>query len=231
MSFIFRNFAAQKNYHKMKKTLLFLSLVIICMACNSDKAKIEKYLNNNYSDREIEVVGEITIDSAFCPLSKIDEAALQIMGYKAQLQELLVDRTYSAIALANSLKVKFTDNNEFVNMAYPKGANNRLAYMVKCNEGGRERVITFFKSTSDDFIESSSLDVDEAVDSLLVSYNMLMDGVRIITQEGGNSNAESKESAKAEEKKAEKKDAEEQKSEKRDDDEKASDKEEKAAEE
>ena len=216
----------------MKKTLMFLSLVIVCMACNSDKDKIEKYLNNNYSDREIEVVGDITVDSAFCPLSKIEEAALEIMGYKAKLQDLLVDRTDSAIALANSLKVKFADNNEFINMAYPKGSNNRLAYMVKCNEAGRERIITFFKSTSEDFIESSSLDVDEAVDSLLVSYNMLMDGVRIITQDSGNSNNEAKEKPKAEDKKdAEDKKAEEEKSERKADDEKNADNEEKAADE
>lgn len=181
--------------------MMLLSLVA-CMACNSDKAKIETYLENNYSDREIEVVGDIAVDSAFCPLSKIDEAAIEIMGYKAQLQELLVLNPDSAYVVAANLQNKFADNKVFVNMAYPKGNKNRLAYMVKCNQGGKERVITFFKSESDDFVESSSLDVDDAVDSLLVSYNMLMDGVRIINQDKSNSNSkpEAKEKAKDEEK-------------------------------
>ena len=55
--------------------------------------------------------------------------------------------------------------------------------MVKCNEEGKGRVITFFKGKDDENIEFSSLDVDELVDSLIVSFDMLKDGIKIIVSD------------------------------------------------
>ncbi|MBR6264243.1 MAG: hypothetical protein IKR05_13645 [Prevotella sp.] len=144
---------------------------------------IEKYLQNNYPDREIELVGDINVDSAFCPRTQLEDAALEIDNYKIQLDRLLAQNPDSALRLAKDLQKKFADNSAFINLAYPKGKNNAKALMVKCNEEGKGRVITFFKGKDDENIEFSSLDVDELVDSLIVSFDMLKDGIKIIVSD------------------------------------------------
>ena len=55
--------------------------------------------------------------------------------------------------------------------------------MVKCNEEGKDRVVTFFKDKKNEDIEFSSLDADEMVDSLIVSFDMLKDGIKIIVSD------------------------------------------------
>ena len=122
----------------MKKFFGFLMLSLVLISCNAEKKQISEYLENNYSDREIEVVGDIVADSAF--------------------------------KMARTLKAKYAGKNWFASIAYPKGKNNRMALMAKCKDDGQERVITFFKNTSHDVIEFSSLDVDEVIDSLLEDY-------------------------------------------------------------
>ena len=167
----------------MKKSFLFFCVVILLTACDSDKSLIEKYLQNNYPDREIELVGDISVDSAFCPRAQLEDAALEIDNYKIQLDRLLAQDPDSALRLARDLQKKFSDNSAFINLAYPKGKNNAMALMVKCNEEGKGRVVTFFKDKKDEDIEFSSLDVDEMVDSLIVSFDMLKDGIRIIVSD------------------------------------------------
>ena len=167
----------------MKKLLGFLILAFVLVSCNSDKRQISSYLDNNYSDREIEVVGDIVADSTFCPLDKLDNTSLEITGHKDMLMHLLEVDPDSAFSLARNLKAKYAGKNGFAAIAYPKGANNRMALMAKCKENGQERVITFFKSLHEDAIEYCSLDVDDAVDSLLVNYSMLMDGIEVILQD------------------------------------------------
>ncbi len=167
----------------MKKSFLFFCVAIILTACDSDKSLIEKYLQNNYPDREIELVGDINVDSAFCPRTQLEDAALEIDNYKIQLDRLLAQNPDSALRLAKDLQKKFADNSAFINLAYPKGKNNAKALMVKCNEEGKGRVITFFKGKDDEDIEFSSLDVDELVDSLIVSFDMLKDGIKIIVSD------------------------------------------------
>lgn len=167
----------------MKKSFLFFCVAIILTACDSDKSLIEKYLQNNYPDREIELVGDINVDSAFCPRTQLEDAALEIDNYKIQLDRLLAQNPDSALRLAKDLQKKFADNSAFINLAYPKGKNNAKALMVKCNEEGKGRVITFFKGKDDENIEFSSLDVDELVDSLIVSFDMLKDGIKIIVSD------------------------------------------------
>lgn len=163
----------------MRKVLLLLAVVALT-ACSSDKKKIEAYIDNNFFDREVEVTGEISIDSVFCPMSMLEKNAIQLMGYRGNLLKLLDENPDSAYALAQALQTQLGDNKAFANMAYPNGKNNRMAYMAKCTVDGKERVVTFYKQLEGDKIEMSSFDVDEAIDSLMVGYNHLLDGIRVI---------------------------------------------------
>jgi hypothetical protein len=167
----------------MRKSFLFLCLGFILIACNSDKGLVKKYLQNNYPDKEIEIVGDITVDSAFCPRVQLEEVGLEIDSYKAQLDRLLAQNPDSALILAKVLQNRFFDKDAFIKLAYPKGKKNCMAYMVKCKEDGKKRIITFFKSNTDDSIEFSSLDVDDVVDNLLESFEMLKDGISIIVND------------------------------------------------
>lgn len=163
----------------MRKILLLLAVAALT-ACNSDKKKIEAYIDNNFFDREVAVTGNVTIDSAYCPMSQLEQNAIQLMGYRGNLLKLLDENPDSAYALAKMLKVQLGDNKAFANLAYPNGKNNRLAYMAKCTVDGKERMVIFYKQVEEDKIELSSFDVDEAIDSLMVGYNHLMDGIRVI---------------------------------------------------
>ena len=163
----------------MRKILLLLAVAALT-ACNSDKKKIEAYIDNNFFDREVAVTGNVTIDSAYCPMSQLEQNAIQLMGYRGNLLKLLDENPDSAYALAKMLKVQLGDNKAFANLAYPNGKNNRLAYIAKCTVDGKERMVIFYKQVEEDKIELSSFDVDEAIDSLMVGYNHLMDGIRVI---------------------------------------------------
>ncbi len=174
----------------MKKFFGFLMLSLVLISCNAEKKQISEYLENNYSDREIEVVGDIVADSAFCPLDNLDNTSIEIAGCKAMLIHLLDADPDSAFKMARTLKAKYAGKNGFASIAYPKGKNNRMALMAKCKDDGQERVITFFKNTSHDVIEFSSLDVDEVIDSLLVNYTELMDGIEVILQDKAASRTE-----------------------------------------
>ena len=174
----------------MKNYLGFLILAIGMISCNAEKKQISEYLDHNYSDREIEVVGEIIEDSTFCPLDMLDKSSIEITGYKAMLMHLLEADPDSAFKMARNLKAKYAGKDGFANLAYPKGENNRMALMAKCKENGQERVITFFKDKNNDRIDLSSLDVDEVVDSLLVNYTKLMDGIDVILQDRSASQTE-----------------------------------------
>ena len=166
----------------MRKLFLLLAVVLMT-ACNSDKKKIESYIDNNFFDREVKITGEVTIDSAFCPMSQLDQNAIQLMGHRGNLLKLLDENPDSAYALAQALRVQLGDNKAFANLAYPSGKNNRLAYMAKCTVDGKERMVIFYKQLEGDKIELSSIDVDEAIDSLMVGYNHLMDGIRVIIED------------------------------------------------
>ncbi len=167
----------------MKKSLLFLFGFLVLVSCNSDKSQIENYLQNNYPDREIEIVGDVSSDSAFCPKTHLEEVGLELDNYKLQLDRLLAINPDSALKLARVLQNRFTSKDAFINLAYPKGKNNSKALIVKCNEDGKNRMITFYKDKTDEFIDFSSLDADEMVDSLLVSFEMLIDGINIIVND------------------------------------------------
>ena len=167
-----------------RKSLLLLVMMVF-VACSSDKAKIEKYLEGNFSDREIAISGDISLDSAFCPQNELDNAALELMGYRTQLLMLLDQNPDSAYSLAKALQLRFADGKAFTNLAYPTGKNNRLAYMAKCTQDGKERLIAFFKHPTEDRIELSSLDIDDSIDSLMVGYNQLLNGIKVILDDRG----------------------------------------------
>jgi hypothetical protein len=164
----------------MMRKLLLLLAVVALTACNSDKKKVEAFIDNNFFDREVTVTGDVTIDSAYCPMSQLEQNSIQLMGHRGNLLKLLDENPDSAYALAKALKVQLGDNKAFANLAYPNGKNNRLAYMAKCAVDGKERMVIFYKQVEGDKIELSSFDVDEAIDSLMVGYNHLMDGIRVI---------------------------------------------------
>ena len=165
---------------KLMRTMALLMAVVALSACNGDKKKVKAYIDNNIFDKEVTVAGDITVDSAYCPMSQLDQNSIQLMGYRGMLLQLLDENPDSAYALAKTLRVQLGDSKAFANLAYPNGKNNRLAYMAKCTVDGKERMVTFYKQVEGDKIELSSLDVDEAVDSLMVGYNHLMDGIRVI---------------------------------------------------
>ena len=54
--------------------------------------------------------------------------------------------------------------------------------MVKCNVDGKERMVSFFKGVNDENIEMTSLDLDDTVDSLMVSYGQLINGIKVILE-------------------------------------------------
>ena len=165
---------------EMKNIVWLICGALVLMACSSEKQDIETYLENNYSDREISLVGDISADSAYCPLAELENAATQILNYRMQLLNLLEVNPDSAFKMARELNTRLSAKDAFANMAYPKGKNNRIAYQVKCQQGGKVEYITFFKHETDDFVELSSLDIDDAIDSLMVGYNQLMNGIGVI---------------------------------------------------
>ena len=167
---------------EMKHILWLICGVLTLMACSSEKKNINTYLENNYSDREISLVGDISSDSAFCPLAELENAATQIMNYRLQLLNLLEVNPDSAFKMARALNERMSAKDAFANMAYPKGKNNRVAYQVKCQQGNKVEYITFYKHATEDFVELSSLDIDDTIDSLMVSYNQLMNGISVILQ-------------------------------------------------
>lgn len=164
---------------KIRQIILLCSLVALC-ACNADKKRIQTYIDNYHPDSGIEMDGEINVDSAFCPLAALDSASLMLMSHRMTLLNLLDVNPDSAFALARQLNQKYSGNDAFANIAYPKGPDNRLSYQVKCLVDGRERYVVFFKNPNDDSIENSSIEVDEAIDSLMSSFTMLRNGLDII---------------------------------------------------
>ena len=142
---------------KIRQIILLCTLVALC-ACNSDKKRIQTYIDNFHPDSEIELDGDVVVDSTFCPLAALDSASLVLLSHRMNLLSLL-------------------------NIAYPKGPNNCLSYQVKCVVDGRERYVVFFKNANEDVIESSSIEVDEAVDSLMSSFTMLRNGLQIILKD------------------------------------------------
>ena len=159
---------------KIRQIILLCTLVALC-ACNSDKKRIQTYIDNFHPDSEIELDGDVVVDSTFCPLAALDSASLVLLSHRMNLLSLLDVNPDSAFALARQLNQKYNDSS-FANIAYPKGPNNCLSYQVKCVVDGRERYVVFFKNANEDVIESSSIEVDEAVDSLMSSFTMLRNG-------------------------------------------------------
>lgn len=172
---------------------MLMALVVFAgTACNDDKKQINEYLDKNYSDREVKVVGKVVPDSAFCPLSKLESTKLEVMGFRAQLMMLLDQDPDSAYRLAKSIKQKYADENTFANLAYPNGKNNRIAFRVRCDENGEEHYITFYKNIKDETIQYSSFDVEDVVDSLSLYYGLLMNGVNeIIKDNNGDTDTDS----------------------------------------
>ena len=156
---------------KIRQIILLCTLAALC-ACNSDKKRIQTYIDNFHPDSEIELDGDVVVDSTFCPLAALDSASLVLLSHRMNLLSLLDVNPDSAFALARQLNQKYNDSS-FANIAYPKGPNNCLSYQVKCVVDGRERYVVFFKNANEDVIESSSIEVDEAVDSLMSSFTML----------------------------------------------------------
>ncbi len=166
---------------KIRQIILLCTLVALC-ACNSDKKRIQTYIDNFHPDSEIELDGDVVVDSTFCPLAALDSASLVLLSHRMNLLSLLDVNPDSAFALARQLNQKYNDSS-FANIAYPKGPNNCLSYQVKCVVDGRERYVVFFKNAKEDVIESSSIEVDEAVDSLMSSFTMLRNGLQIILKD------------------------------------------------
>ena len=150
---------------KIRQIILLCTLVALC-ACSSDKKRIQTYIDNFHPDSEIEIDGDVVVDSAFCPLAALDSASLVLLSHRMNLLGLLDVNPDSAFALARQLNQKYTDSS-FANIAYPKGPHNCLSYQVKCVVDGRERYVVFFKKPDEDVIEASSIEVDEAIDSLM----------------------------------------------------------------
>lgn len=174
---------------KIRQIILLCTLVALC-ACSSDKKRIQTYIDNFHPDSEIEIDGDVVVDSAFCPLAALDSASLVLLSHRMNLLGLLDVNPDSAFALARQLNQKYTDSS-FANIAYPKGPHNCLSYQVKCVVDGRERYVVFFKKPDEDVIEASSIEVDEAIDSLMSSFTMLRNGLEIILNDG-KSSAETK---------------------------------------
>ena len=166
---------------KIRQIILLCTLVALC-ACNSDKKRIQTYIDNFHPDSEIELDGDVVVDSTFCPLAALDSASLVLLSHRMNLLSLLDVNPDSAFALARQLNQKYNDSS-FANIAYPKGPNNCLSYQVTCVVDGRERYVVFFKNANEDVIESSSIEVDEAVDSLMSSFTMLRNGLQIILKD------------------------------------------------
>ena len=184
----------------MKKLLSFIlvaMVVSVWIACNDDKKQINDYLEKNYSDREVKVVGEVVPDSVFCRLSILESTKLEVMGYRAQLMLLLDQDPDSAYRLAKTIKEKYANENTLADLVTSKGNNNRVAYQVQCTEDGKKRYITFYKSLKDETIQYSSFDVEDMEDSLYLYYNLLMTGVDEIVKDrqGGKEGKDMKEKA------------------------------------
>lgn len=167
---------------KIRQIILLCTLVALC-ACGSDKKRIQTYIDNFHPDSEIEIDGDVVVDSAFCPLAALDSASLVLLSHRMNLLGLLDSNPDSAFVLARQLNQKYTDSS-FANIAYPKGPHNCLSYQVKCVVDGRERYVVFFKKADEDVIEASSIEVDEAIDSLMSSFTMLRNGLEIILNDG-----------------------------------------------
>ncbi|MBO4659611.1 MAG: hypothetical protein J5637_08315 [Prevotella sp.] len=176
------------------RPILVLCAIVTLCACNSDKKRIQTYIDNYHPDTEIELEGDVNVDSTFCPLTALDATSLEIMGHRMNLLHLLEVNPDSAFILARQLNQKYAGDNAFASLAYPTGPKNRLSYQVKCKVDGNERYVVFFKNVDDDNIESSSLEVDEAIDSLMSSFTMLRNGLRIILNDS-NTPAETKRKA------------------------------------
>ena len=80
---------------------------------------------------------------------------------------------------------RYAGDNAVASLAYPTGPKNRLSYQVKGTVDGNERYVVFFKNVDDDNIEASSIEVDEAIDSLMSSFTMLKNGLSIILNDKG----------------------------------------------
>ncbi len=188
----------------MKKILSFIlvSLIVsVWISCKDDKKQITEYLEKNYSDREVKVIGEVVPDSAFCRLSLLESTKLEVMGYRAQLMMLLDQDPDSAYRLARNIKQKYANENIVADLITAKGSNNRVAYKVHCIEDGKKRDIIFYKDLKDETIQYCSFDVEDMEDSLYLYYNLLIDGVNEIVK--GNENQEKGEKTTEESKKDE----------------------------
>jgi len=167
--------------------------VLIC-ACSSDKKKLSVYLEKFYP--EYVVSGDqVTTDSAFCPLNKLEENANELDVVNLQLYSLYGENPDSARNYARQLKEKFGDAG---NLVEPTGSKNRLAYTVKCKSDDGERLIIFYKNKKDDNIECCSLDAIQFTDSIISRHSQLMYNIGVILKDKATPE-------KAEEKKAEKK--------------------------
>ena len=84
----------------MTKKILIILLSLVLFSCNSDKKQLKNYLSSYYPEYEIQKDEKITIDSAFCPISKLESNSIELMGLKAQVFKLYADRPDSAYQLA-----------------------------------------------------------------------------------------------------------------------------------
>ena len=158
-------------------------VVSVWISCEDDKKQIKDYLERNYSERDVKVIGKVVPDSAFCQLSLLKTTKLEVMGYRAQLMMLLEQDPDSAYRLAKSIKQKYSDENTLANLLTPKGSNNRVAYNVQCTDDGKERYITFYKDLKDETIQYCSFDIEDVQDSLNLYFDLLMKGVDEVIQE------------------------------------------------
>ena len=180
-----------------------LCAVLAFCACNSDKKRIQTYFNDYHPDCEVELKGDVNVDSTFCPLAALDSVSLELMAHRMNLLALLEVNPDSAFKLARKLNEKYAAENAFASLAYPNGPKNRLSYQMKCLVDGNERYVVFFKNADNDEIESSSLEVDEAIDSLMSSFTMLKNGLKIILNDSGSAAETKKKSDREEKEKAE----------------------------
>jgi hypothetical protein len=162
------------------RKILSLLILLALVACSSEKKSIQNYLDNNFPETEIDIVGDVVVDSVFCPLAALDSVSSKLLEYRIALLDLLEQNPDSAFKLADQLNTTYSASNAFANMAYPKGKNNRLGYQVKCKMEEEEKYLTFYKNENDDKIEVSTFEVDESIDSLMQGYNRLMNGIKVI---------------------------------------------------
>ncbi len=163
-----------------KKFLIVLLAVASFCSCGSDKKELETYLSNYFPEYEIQQGEKVTVDSAFCPISKLESNSIELMGLKAQVFRLYAEKPDSAYGLARKVHEQYGGKDALGNLTYPKGSNNCVSYTVRCESEGNERYIVFYKDRQLETIEYCSLDADERIDSIMKQYAELMYAINVI---------------------------------------------------